>query len=244
MTTILVPYHQDEPLPPDTIPLREPTVTVRPDLPEGALWPRLNALHAAVADAVAAHDQPTVLSGDCLVTLGVLAGLQRAGIDAAVIWFDAHGDVHTLESSTSGYLGGMALRLVLGAHADLAAEPLGLRPLPEGRAVLVDARDLDPAEADFLAGARVRRVGVGDLADLPDGPLLLHIDVDVIDAAELPGLLFPVPNGPSTDAVLTAARQVAATGRVAATHLSLPWHPPTENDGPIRARLISALLGA
>lgn len=57
-----------------------------------------------------------VLSGDCLVSMGVLTGLQSAGIDPAVVWFDAHGDVHTLESSSSGYLGGMSLRFLLGAN--------------------------------------------------------------------------------------------------------------------------------
>ena len=144
---------------------------------------------------------PTVVSGDCLVALGTLAGVQRAGVDAAMVWFDAHGDVHTLETTTSGYLGGLSLRLALGAHADLVAGPLGLEPLTPDRAVLVDARDLDPAEAAYLDTDGPARVAVDalDAATLPDGPLVLHVDVDVIDARELPGLLFPAPEGPSTD---------------------------------------------
>ena len=54
------------------------------------------------------------VTGDCLATLGTLVGLQRAGLDPSLVWFDAHGDVHTLKSSTSGYLGGMALRMAMG----------------------------------------------------------------------------------------------------------------------------------
>ena len=36
----------------------------------------------------------------------------------------AHGDVHTLQTSTSGYLGGLSVRLLTGAHPDLYADVL------------------------------------------------------------------------------------------------------------------------
>lgn len=241
MTTIIVPFHQDERLPDDSLPASG--VTVTPEFPAGELWPRLTALHSAVADNVAADigagGVPTVISGDCLVAMGVLAGTQRAGIDASLIWFDAHGDLHTQATSTSGYLGGMALRLALGA--DQAATALGLRPLTEDRAVLVDARDLDPAEADFLATSPLPRVPVDQAhTALPDGPLILHIDLDVIDPTDLTGLKFPAPNGPTTPTVLTAAHHILSTGRVVATHIACTWHPPqnpTETDA--RAKVLA-----
>jgi arginase len=50
----------------------------------------------AVAADVKAGGRPTVVTGDCLAILGTLAGLQRAGVHAAIVWFDTHGDVHTL----------------------------------------------------------------------------------------------------------------------------------------------------
>ena len=73
----------------------------------------------------------------------------------SIVWFDAHGDVHTLQTSTSGYPGGMALQLVMGAHPELLGEALGLSPLTSDRAVLVDARDLDPAEVEVLASGQL-----------------------------------------------------------------------------------------
>src|SRR5690606_29145985 len=120
----LVPYHQDERLPDSSFPLPGPDVVpVTRDLPEGGVWERVAALFepvsAEVADQVAGGTRPTVVSGDCLTSEAVLAGLQRAGVDAAVVWFDAHGDIHTVESSTSGYIGGMPLRQILGADAGL-----------------------------------------------------------------------------------------------------------------------------
>lgn len=238
-STIVVPFHQDERLPEGSLPVPgEDHLLVEPVLPAGDVWERLVGLYAAVADAVASVPEPTVVSGDCLVALGVLAGVQRTGLDPSIVWFDAHGDVHTLETSTSGYLGGLSLRLALGAHRDRVADPLGLRPLAEDRATLVDARDLDPAEAEYLAGAGIRRCGVGEV-EVPPGPVVLHVDLDVIDADELPGLLFPAPGGPSAAAVVTAIRGVLDTGRVAALSIACPWHP---GDDPRRAGLLAAIM--
>ncbi|GIF47761.1 hypothetical protein Afe04nite_23000 [Asanoa ferruginea] len=227
MTIFRVPYHHDERLADDSLVLPGASVTVEPEFPDGTIWERLASLTGAVA-AVVAEDAkagavPTVVSGDCLVALGTIAGLQRAGLDPGLLWFDAHGDVHTLETTTSGYLGGLSLRLALGAHPDLLAGPLGLRPLPIERAVLVDGRDLDPAEVAYLATSGLVRQPVDALA-LPDGPLVLHVDVDVIDSAELPGLRFPAPGGPSTGDVLEAVQRVLATGRVAAVDIAGTWH--------------------
>lgn len=249
MTTILVPYHQDERLPDHSIPLPDDgdVVTVGADLPDGDVWQRLAVLYDAVADVVASHTAadavPVVVSGDCLVALGVIAGMQRAGVDASIVWFDAHGDVHSLQTSTSGYLGGLALRLAMGEHSERLAEPLGLRPLGVERTVLVDARDLDPAEADFLASTGLKCHAVKDIYPgvLPDGAIILHIDVDVIDSAELPGMLFSATGGPSTGAVLAAARRVLETGRVVALDIACPWHPAEDrHEQDARAHLLAA----
>ncbi|GAA0569590.1 arginase family protein [Actinomadura livida] len=246
MTITLVPYHLDERLPDSSFPLPAAGfIPVTRELPEGDVWARLGALYelvsAEVADQVAGGTRPTVVSGDCLVSTAVLAGVQRAGVDASVVWFDGHGDIHSLESSTSGYIGGMPLRQIIGDHPELLTGPLGLRPLPEERAVLVDARDLDPAEAEFLATSKIRRCPVDDVV-LPDGPLVLHIDLDVIDKGDLPGLRFPVGGGPSRDAVLASYRRVMATGRVAALDLACPWHLPEGDDTAIRTRLLAEIL--
>jgi arginase family enzyme len=248
MTITLVPYHQDERLPDSSFPVPGPDVVpVTRELPEGDVWERVAALFelvsAEVADQVAGGSRPSVVSGDCLTAEAVLAGVQKAGVDASIVWFDAHGDVHTAESSTSGYIGGMPLRQILGADSGLLADRLGLRPLPEERAVLVDARDLDPAEAEFLASSNVRRCGVDDVS-LPAGPLVLHVDVDVVDAGDLPGLKFPVGGGPSRDAVVASVRRVLDTGRVAALSIACPWHLPEGDDNTVRADLLRDILAA
>jgi arginase len=247
MATILVPYHHDDRLPECLIPVPagEPPAVVDPELPAGDRWSRMAALHEQVAATVAGSPLPvTVLSGDCLMNLAVLTGAQRAGLDPALVWFDAHGDVHTLETTTSGYLGGLSLRLAMGAHPELLAERSGMRPVPEDRVVLVGARDLDPPEVAYLAASRVRRSSVAGLsvADLPEGPLIVHVDVDVVDAGEMPGLLFPAPGGPGRSEVAPAVARIRSTGRVAVLDIACTWRPAGEPRE--RAQLVAALLGA
>ena len=245
---LLAPYHQDDLLPTlaEELPPDWADAIITADLPAGAEgWARLAPIYAAVADGVAdAQVSPTVVSGCCCVSLGTLAGLQRVGIDPAVVWIDAHGDVQTMETSASGYLGGMPLRVMAGYRPDLVADGIGLRPIREDRLVLVDARDLDEPEAAYLETAKIRRSSVLDLDEsaLPDGPLLLHLDLDVIDPPDLPGLRFPVGAGPSAAQVVEAVRRVQATGRVAAFDVAATWDPAVPDPGGARRSLAEELL--
>ena len=227
MTVIAVPYHLDEYLPDLDFPA-EPAERITTSFPDGDVWERLAVLYAAVSRGVAADAErggcPVVLTGDCLTALGIVAGLQGAGLDPGIVWFDAHGDVQTPETTTSGYVGGMPLRLLTGYEPELMASRLGLRPVPEHRIVLAGARDLDPPEVAYLSGAQIRRRDVTDLGDLPQGPLYVHVDLDVIDAAGLPGLRYPVPGGPSARQLADALRALLGTGRVAALGVACTWY--------------------
>jgi arginase len=246
MSVIQIPYHLDEYLPDLDVPLPPDTV-ITADLPAGDVWDRLSALYAGLAGAVAAEagrgGRPVVVSGDCMTALGTMSGLQRAGVQAGIVWFDAHGDVQTLETTTSGYLGGLPLRLLVGYRPELIAARLGLRAVPEHQVALVDARDLDPPEVSYLAGAQIRRSEVGELdaAGLPGGPLYVHLDLDVIDSGQLPGLRFPAPGGPSPAQVTGALSALLGTGRVAAIGVACTWYPGHSAADRIRQHLGAAL---
>ena len=235
MQTVAVPYHLDEHLPDLDLP-RAAASVVAADLGGGDQWARMAVLYGRLADIVAGAVTdgavPLVLSGDCTTALGTVAGLQHAGLDPGVVWLDAHGDLHTPSSTSSGYLGGMPLRLIVGACPELVGASLGLRAVPEDRVVLVGARDLDPPEVNYLAGAAIRTCDVAaldpaapDPVELPGGPLYVHLDGDVIDAAEIPGLRYPAPGGPGRAAVANALRTLLRTGRVAAVGLACTWQP-------------------
>ena len=244
MTVVEVPYHIDEYLPDLDVPV-VPTEVLSVDLPTGEVWNRLATLYRAVSnavtDAVRRGDRPIVVAGDCATALGTVAGLQHAGIEPGIVWCDAHGDIQTLETTASGYLGGLPLRLLAGYRPELIALELGLHPVPESRIILAGTRDLDPPEVAYLAEAEIRRVELANLGsiELPEGPLYVHLDLDVIDPREMPRLRYPAPGGPSAATVASVLSQLVGTGRVAAVDLACTWFP-----GHGAAAHIRALLGA
>jgi arginase len=228
--TLISPFHLDEPL------ADLPTEGRRLDVvaSDGPMPQKLVGLYRQVAAAVADAIRPAtgrapepivVVSGDCNTSLGTLTGLQRAGVDPSIVWFDAHGDFHTAATTTSGYLGGLALSLLVGDDDLGLADAVGLTPIAEDRVVLVDARDLDPPEVERLAASAVTHLPIDRLdgTTLPPGPIYLHLDVDVIDAAACPDLRFPADGGPSTTDVVAAIRRVLDSGRVVAVGLACTW---------------------
>ena len=215
---------------------------------EGADWVRLVALYEPVAAAVAtAPRAPVVLSGDCLTPLAVLAGVQRCGVDAALVWFDAHGDFHTEATTQSGYLGGLPLAKAVGRGDMTLPTGLGLVALAAERAVLVDGRDLDPPEVEALSSSAVRHVALGDVADsLPEGPIHLHVDLDVLDPSVLPGLRFPAAGGADLATLGRACSEVSRRRELAAVSIAATWRPDAtervRNDAAVAA-VLDALPG-
>lgn len=152
-----------------------------------------------------------IIGGDCSVTVAALAALPGGTDDLAVVWCDAHADLHTPESSPSGAFSGMALRAVLGeGETQLVLDPAVRRD----RVVTVGMRDLDDAEVVPLDG--LRQLSVSDLDDvdaLADAVaatgaqrVWVHIDVDVLDPAEIAGVSSPAPFGLAPAALSAAIR--------------------------------------
>lgn len=245
---IVTPWHLDEHIPGFPVPAGT-TETVCPALPSGPVPARMSLLHKAVADAVARAARPLVLSGDCPTARAAVAGLQRRHRDLAVVWLDAHGDFNTPAISTSGYLGGMAISMLTGRTPELFDDTLGLRPVAEASVVLADARDLDPAERDALTDSQVRRVPADPeaITSALDGlgrtPVYLHLDVDVIDSTQLPGLRFPSGPGPSLAQIEECLAAVCATADVTGAGIACAWLPDRVGDQATRAA-VTRLAGA
>ncbi|NNF70193.1 MAG: arginase [Acidimicrobiia bacterium] len=224
MTVTKVPFFMGERLEGFEVPA--PFVELDPSLPAGNPQERMGVLYRELATRVAGQEHPVVYAGDCVSTIGVLAGLQQGGVDATLVFFDAHGDFNTWETTPTGFLGGMPVAMLTGRGEQTIVEGAGLRVLPDEQVLHVGARDLDPEEAIALADSGIVAVGIEDVStiDLPPGPLYVHIDVDVIDPVEVPATSYPAPGGPSVDDMLVALTRLARTERVVATSVS-SWNP-------------------
>jgi arginase len=188
------------------------------------------------------------LTGDCCTTIGVAAGLQRAGVHPTLVWLDAHGDFNTPETTPSGFIGGMPLAMLVGRGDQTLVEAAGMTPLAETAVYLSDARDLDPGEGEAVQRSAVHHVA--DLSTLPQqlperDPLWVHLDVDVLDPGDAPAVAYPAPKGPSLEHVEAILGKLAATGRIVAVSVTA-WDFGKDGDGRTERacrRLISALLG-
>jgi arginase len=172
----------------------------------------LGQLAAAVAGAARAGALPVILGGDCLVAIGVVAGLRRVlSKEFGIAWFDAHGDFNTPETTITGYLGGMPLACCCGRGlAELRAAAGLEQPMAEAHVALLGVRDLDPAEKDLLDGTPVRRFPPAEIARFTADarPTYVHFDIDALELALAPGVNYPAPGGLALEAALQAARQV------------------------------------
>mgnify|MGYP000013980896 CR=1 FL=1 len=244
---ILTPYFLDEPLP-ELEALTGPGWQMNRG---GSSGPdqraRMSALHEALAGrverALQAGDRPVSIAGDCCASIGMTAGMQRAGIDPLLIWFDAHGDFNTWETTPSGFVGGMPLAMLVGRGEQAMPQAVDLSPLSEERIILTDARDLDPGEADALRGSRVTHLPkVTDLLGfpIPEGPILVHFDTDVLDPVHAPAMSYPAPGGASLEQLTKTFRHLAGTGKVRGASLS-SWNPRLEGSA-LSARVCMQLL--
>jgi arginase len=248
---IVTPWHLDEHIPAFPMPTTA-TRVIHPVLPAGPVPTRMSLLHQAAFDAVTRAARPLLLSGDCPTARAAVAGMQRRHHDLAVLWLDAHGDFNTPAISTSAYLGGMALAMLTGRTPGLFDDTLGLQPVPDTSVVLADARDLDPAERDALTSSQVRRVPADPAAiasaldRLGPVPVHLHLDIDVIDDAELSGARFPAGPGPSLAQIEECLTAACATADIAAASIACAWLPEHAGDQTSREAItrLTAALGA
>ena len=138
---------------------------------------------------------PIVLAGNCNSCLGNIAGINSDRL--GIIWFDAHGEFNTPETTLSGFLDGMPLATATGrCWRKIARSIPGFNPVPESNVILVGARDLDAEEQRQLEQSQVnliRSQGLNDkdilkaiegaLKKLQDrvDDMYLHIDMDAFD---------------------------------------------------------------
>jgi arginase len=152
--------------------------------PETAVVEAESLEEQSLALAADLPERPLVLGGCCCSHVGAVEGLAARQGRLSVIWFDAHGDLNTVESSPSGNLWGMPLRMLIDSGA-VDAEDVAL----------VGARNLDPPEEEFIRGHGLH-LGEEGIGAALDGAACTYVafDADVLEPSEL-AVFMPEPDG-------------------------------------------------
>lgn len=184
----------------------------------------------------AARDLPVVLSGNCSSAVGTIAGLDphRTG----VLWFDAHAEFNTPETSLSGFFDGMPLAVATGrCWTRLARSIPHFSLLPEKNLILVGVRQTDTEEQEALDRSAVRQVSrvtnceavLSEVAGRVDH-WYIHLDLDVLDPQEATANQWVPPKGLLADEVVHVIREARRRRPVKAVGLA-SLDPVCDADG-------------
>ncbi|MGV8911934.1 MAG: arginase family protein [Rhodoglobus sp.] len=208
---------------------------------------RDRALQTYAADN-AAH---VTIGGDCGVELAAIGHVSATA--PAVVWIDAHPDLHTPSTSPSGAFTGMVLRTLLG---DGPAPLVPAHPLTADRVILAGVRSADPEEDAHIQDAGIRSIGAIEfspeslleaLETIGADSVYLHIDLDVLDPADFAGLGSPVPFGISPTLLAETIRAIVAKYPLAGagiTEFAPASVAQAGDDLPTILRLIGAITSA
>jgi arginase len=183
---------------------------------------------------------PIILGGDHSIAIGSVAGLasfyRKRDSRVGVIWFDAHGDMNTPETSPSGNIHGMPFAAILGHGVQELTHISGFAPKvsPED-CVLIGARSVDREEAMALRESGIRVITMRELDErgmstVMDEAMWLasrrtagfHVtmDMDFVDPDYAPGVGTPVPGGPTYRESHLAMEKIADSGKLLSFELT------------------------
>lgn len=206
---------------------------------------------ARAREAIAERAFPVLLSGSCFAGLGMAAAIGESA--PGVVWFDAHGDFNTPDSTIDGYFDGMGLAILTGeAWPSMREGSMDGVTVPESAIVLAGARDFDPAEQVRLDASAIRYLppesidfedavarAASELIPQASG-IYVHLDLDVIDSEEARVNIYSVAGGLSAGQLESQIRWLMKSCPVRAFSLTA-YDPACDAEGrvpPIAMRVL------
>jgi len=247
-----------------------PTATIALTLEEEddyGEWHRMALANGHLSETVAENTKQGYLSvgllANCSSLLGMLGGLQHSGptrrpLRVGLVWIDAHGDFNTPETTLSGMLGGMPVAISAGMALTNFRLESGLDPaLPTRYIVMAAVRDTDPLEQDLIDRSEIQMMSVEDIRERSDNLhaqmrrlsqltdiIYVHIDMDVLDPAEVPGHGLTVANGPTSVELAAAISDMFTYEKVAAIGVASTPSGARDPDGISRQAAYRLIEGA
>lgn len=189
-------------------------------------------LCTAVKDSLDSGELPIILGGDHSIAIGSLAGVaahcRAHNQTLGLIWFDAHADMNTPETTPSGHIHGMPLAALLGYGAPELTNIGGFAPkLDPKLCAHVGARDVDPGERELIRKLGIRFFTMREIdergmsacmdeaiaiASGASGGYAVTFDVDALDPGDAPGSGTLVRGGLTYREAHVAMEKIAEAG--------------------------------
>jgi arginase len=215
-----------------------------------AAFELIRLVSAGVRRAIEDGAFPVLLSGSCFAGIGVLTGLDERS--PGVVWFDAHGDFNTPESTIDGYFDGMPLAILTGGGWRTLVNQGEIRTVPESAVVLAGAHDFDPLEQLRVDSSALHHLppsaidfddavarAVDALVPAASG-VYLHLDLDVLDSEVAQVNIYSVPGGLSAAQLVSQIRSLLDRGDVRAVSLTA-YDPECDSEDRVAPIALSVL---
>lgn len=189
-------------------------------------------LAKSVEEILGAGELPLTLGGDHSIAIGSISGFaahcRKRNETPGLIWFDAHADMNTPETSPSGNIHGMPLGVVLGFGTPELVNIGGFAPKLEPEfCVHVGARDIDSGERKMIQQLGIRFMTMREIdergmsacmdeavaiAGRASGGYAVTFDVDALDPGDAPGSGTLVRGGLTYREAHLAMEKIAEAG--------------------------------
>ena len=246
-----------------------PDATTRSPQNLAAVVAVATSVAGSIEEVLRSGELPLVIGGDCTITVGVVAGMLRAGLDPSLLYVDGGVDLYVPSTQPAGHMDSMGVAHLLnepGAARELASIGPRTPMLDPARVVFFgqsavsvrpseDPRDIEgvvfakygfrsyPYEVVTGRAAEAARDARAAL-ELDDRPFLVHFDVDVLDFLDCPLADQPEDRGLLVDEAIDCLRVFAGSprfGGLVATEIN-PDHG--DEDGAAVRRLAAGIAGA
>jgi arginase len=240
-------------------------------------WAREALVSRHLADLISANGKneffTVALLGSCSDLPGVLSGLQNMGPGkeeqvyhlaatiphrVGLIYFDAHADVNTPETTLSGMYGGMDVALAAGLYNENNRLITGLDPpLPPSYILLADVRDTDPREQELIDRLQIESISTDDIRTLSENVraqmerlsrltdvIYVHIDMDVLAPDEVQGHGLTAPDGPTSRELADCLELIFTYPKATAIGIASTPYGPRDPDHLSRQAAVRLIQGA